>query len=289
MKRNYFDAAKESGNPVDFSKSPKPRIRRFGPTVVDPRAAPPHDDEVDAFGFTEEERQDAKNRYQKKYSAKAPDFEPYTEEKKPMSNKFLPFIVDSSTPKNIFKTLMSRSKGMNSVLIASIFNLTLKIDIKKLRSTVKELPEMPLEKVYEELLQKFPQHRVDEEVLYYAHNVIKLFPPGDYAKQLSEFSAKDKATFFCVISKSKYPFDEYSKTNFKKIHDFKVILENFKEYVHFSDEGVVTKFSGLPHLKTFILYNAIFRPQFLPDYDTPRIKAEFGAMTYDEVKDETPQ
>jgi hypothetical protein len=50
-----------------------------------------------------------------------------------MSNKFLPFIVENSTPLHILKTLLSRSKGMNEVLVASILYLVLEEDIKKLR------------------------------------------------------------------------------------------------------------------------------------------------------------
>jgi len=62
-----------------------------------------------------------------------------------MANKFLPFIVETSSPVHILKTLLSRSKGMNNNLVASMLYLIFTTELSKLRDIVKELPDMPLE------------------------------------------------------------------------------------------------------------------------------------------------
>ena len=297
MARNYFDATKAAGIPADFTKSKKaftvknPRFGsnpRFGPNPRSPKSP----STVSPFEVTVENPYGERpwppdEEHKQDWPWDVPDVEEqdwppsvneYSKEKETMANKFLPFIVESSTPKNIFKTLMSRSKGMNDVLIASVFNLTLSVDIKKLRKIVKELPEMQLENIYEELLQKFPQYRVDEEVLFYFHNVIRYYPPSTpkYAPELSEFKLKDQATFFCVMSGiDDDECKKYTKINFGLIHNYKTILENFKEHVKFSDEGQTFSFSGSEDLKVFIMYHAVLRSQLEPETGTPKIKAEF--------------
>ena len=137
-------------------------------------------------------------------------------------NKFLPFIVDSSTPKHIYKTLLSRSKGMNNVLIASVFNLTLNVNIKSLRDHVKALPDMPLEGLYEELLQKYGQYRIDEECLAYFRNLAEYVTAGQvepWTEELQEFTPKDAMAFFCVVSIKGDKENTYSKFNFSGLHD----------------------------------------------------------------------
>ena len=69
---------------------------------------------------------------------------------------------------------------MNQVLIASIFNLILNEHIKVLREIVKELPEMPLEKIYEELLIKYPKYRVQDDILATYQTIFQFFPAVDY-------------------------------------------------------------------------------------------------------------
>lgn len=185
-----------------------------------------------------------------------------------MTNKFLPFIVDSSTPKHIFKTLLSRSKGMNKHTVASIFNLTLNTDIKKLRSLAGEMPEMQLEALYQELLQRYPQHHIDEEVLRYFHDIVYFAPENKWrTEELDEFTITDTMSFLCVLSKKDVDMSEYTKIDWSKLHNFEDILKNFKKYVTFSDTGTTTKFKSVTALKTYVLYCGVLKPQI--DKDSP--------------------
>lgn len=194
-----------------------------------------------------------------------------------MSNKFLPFVVENSTPLHIFKTLLSRSKGMNHVLIASIFHLILKVNIKELRENVKELPEMPLEKIYEELLIKRPAYRVIDEVLADYQTIWKFFPAIVYwSKELQTYSAADAMLFFCsmayagkeILDYTEYPYDLIKN---KEVHN--EVLENIQNWVQFSDKAEEVGFENATELRCYILYHGLFRNMMEPDSELKPIKA----------------
>lgn len=188
-----------------------------------------------------------------------------------MSNKFLPFVVEKSTPLHMFKTLLSRSKGMNQVLIASMFNLILSQDIKILRKHVKELPEMPLEKLYEELLIKYPKYRVHDEVLAIYQTIEKFFPGTSKAwiDDLNAYGPSDVMLFFCGMAYAGKPSGEYTDFPYNSIMDADAdpILENIQAYVSFSDKGTPIKFDTVMELRCFVLYHGLFRNMMDPDWE----------------------
>lgn len=200
-----------------------------------------------------------------------PDRYPKTEpEEKPMSNKFLPFVVESSTPLHIFKTLLSRSKGMNKVLIASVFNLTLQVDIKKLREFVKALPEMPLEKTYEELLVKYAQYRVPEDNLRLFTDV-SLFLPGDiklWDAKLDEFEIKDVMLFLCVLCHWNGSMEEYTEVSFDKLLDRSEVFNDLSKWIVLSDSGKKIHVRNDRELEAFIMYTAKLLPE-IPGSEPP--------------------
>lgn len=194
-----------------------------------------------------------------------------------MSNKFLPFVVENSKPLHMFKTLMSRSKGMNQVLIASTFNLILSQDIKTLRRHVKELPEMPLEKLYEELLIKYPKYRVIDEVLADYQTIFKFFPAVEYwGEELKNYSATDAMLFFCsmayagkeILDYTEYPYDLIKS---KAAND--EIMENIQHWVKFDDKGKEVGFKNSTELRCYILYHGLFRNLMEPDAELKPTKA----------------
>jgi len=211
------------------------------------------------------------NKYQSKFG----------EKRKTMSNKFLPFVVESSTPHNIFKTLISRSKGMSRALIASIFNLTLNVDIKELRKIANELDEMSLDQLYEELLQRYDIYRVNTESLNYFTNIIEYFPKERdeegwwWCDKLTDFSAKDVMIFFCVYTLKDKTGGDYSEIDFGGLHNYEEILMDFGKFVKFSDDGVVAEFKDFYALKTFILYRALLHEQMEPKTEQLPICAKY--------------
>lgn len=75
-----------------------------------------------------------------------------------MSNKFLPFVVESSPPDTIFKHILKRSKGLSKIRIIEIFVLVLCENIKEIREHINKLPEMTFEALCDELVQIYPQY-----------------------------------------------------------------------------------------------------------------------------------
>lgn len=195
------------------------------------------------------------------------------------TNKFLPFIVESSTPKSIYKTLLSRSKGMNKALIASMFNLTLNVDIKLLRETAKALPEMGLEQLYHDMLQSYGDYRVDTETLDFFKNIHGYFPANQLwwdGKELGEFNNDDAMAFFCVCTLKPYVAEQYTEIDFSRIHLHETVLLDFAKYVSFSDDGEEMRFSNYHDLKTFVLYNCLLREQMEPNSKPPKICAKYS-------------
>lgn len=227
-----------------------------------------NDDAADAASYANAATQEQYTEWYNKNSANP---------EKPVSNKFLPFIVESSTPVHIFKTLLSRSKGMNEVIVASIFNLTLNIKIKTLREFVKSLPELPLESTYEELLTKWPQYRIKDEVLQLfqsVHKHILLWMDAETSDMplwdtvLDEFEHKDVMMFFCVISQDKKKQHEYSKIQYHRMHEFDKISKNLTKHIKLADDGHKIHLTSGVDIAAFIMFNVVVLPQ-LPDSKPP--------------------
>ena len=238
-------------------------------------------------GFSHDDGADAA-KYSAWYETKFPppkDSNPY-KEKQSMSNKFLPFVVENSTPLHMFKTLLSRSKGINQVLIASTFNLILNKDIKELRKIVKELPEMPLEKIYEELLIKFSGYRVKGEVLATYQTISQFFPSHSenplWGEELNTYTVNDIMLFFCSMAYANNPTDKYTDYPYNLIMEkdsVDPVLENLKAHVTFDDNGTPVTFDNAIELRCFILYHGLFKKLMDPDALPETYKATITTVT----------
>lgn len=197
-----------------------------------------------------------------------------------MANKFLPFVVESSTPHHIFKTLLSRSKGMNKMLIASIFNLTLNVDIKKLREVVKEYPDMQVDKLYEELMTKYPHYRVVEEELNDFIGLSKYLPKikdDDNDPWLSEdlqtYPVNDALMFISVVLRSNLELSEYTSLDFTSLLDTRPVMEKIDNFIILADKdekSLTLTVNDQKDLKLAVLFYALFWYQFQPGDQTIR-------------------
>ena len=181
-----------------------------------------------------------------------------------MANKFLPFVVEKSTPLHIFETLLSRSKGMNTSLIASVFNVVLKVGIGELRQFVKTLPDMPLDTVYEEVVQRHSNHRVSDTDIKFFQGLGNYFTEKEHdhiVAELREHEFNDVMLFFVVLAMNdepNHPIDEYTNIPFVKIQKQMVdVLKNLPDHVPFSDTGEVKEFKDAYDLQAFIIYSAL--------------------------------
>lgn len=177
-----------------------------------------------------------------------------------MANKFLPFVVEKSTPINIFSALLSRSKGMRPSLIASVFNLILKVGVVPIRKYIKTLDDMPTTQLYEELTSQFSDCRIDSGLLELYMSFAQFLAP-DYKERVSDelhdLSADDVTIFFMVMLDHPM-WDEYTSIPFPLLEQKREqILFNLPNYIVFSDTGIPTEFRDANHLQAFILYNTV--------------------------------
>lgn len=195
-----------------------------------------------------------------------------------MANKFLPFIVDKSTPAHIYQTLLSRSKGMNTNLITSIFHTVLVNGIKEVRNYVKSLPDMPLEKVYEELTVHYQKDKITDEELQLFLNLELHLTPEDsnrWVDELDEFTLKDVLAFFLVMAKIG-AITDVTEMDFNSLYlqgTRENILKNIPDYVNFSDAAPAKLFSSPWDLQAYILYHTFLSPE---GEDTPTVCATFS-------------
>ena len=238
-----------------------------------------HADNINSFGISDNEYSFcAETGQYEKLGKQLPRAYWNQEKSKPyeknMANKFLPFIVESSTPIHTFKTLLSRSKGVNDVTVASIFNMVLAYGIKKTRDVAKELPEAPLSTIYEELLLKLPAYRLHDEHLQLFHDVSNYFFPTPtdtedwWSEELNQFETKEIMTFFLAMLMAGKDITEYTNISFHKLakHTVKdTVTSDISKFVKFADNGQVIHFNRKEELLAFILYHALLRKEMEPD------------------------
>ncbi len=200
-----------------------------------------------------------------------------------MARKFLPFIVESSTPIHIYQTILSRSKGMNKLTVASIFNLILGEGIVKTREHIKKFPEMSLEKTYETLINTFPKYRVDSDHLILFNELTYLLTNNEieqWDKDLSLFELKDVMPFLVVMG-------YHNKLGLVTSLDFSSLLTDAAQFVlntltahiKFSNTGIPTYFKNGIELRAFILYQVFICKNPI----TQPIKAVLGVEKSDDT------
>ncbi len=193
-----------------------------------------------------------------------------------MSNKFLPFIVEKSEPLQVYQTLLSRSKGMNFITVSTVLYIVLDRGITEVRKFVKTLPELQLEKLYEEIIQHYQTHQILVDVMNRYISLAKYFPSSTneaWSDKFQEYEVKDIMIFMLVLSHiSATAVEKYTSLDFTSvINHHKAIMENLPNYITFSNTGEPNEFAGAADLEAFILYNVLMNRGKL----APAIKATF--------------
>lgn len=178
--------------------------------------------------------------------------------------KFLPFVVEKSTPIHIFQTLIQRSKGMNQVLVASIFYLVLANGITKIRKAASDIPDSDQDHVYEMLLTKFPNFRVSTNTYtrfkYIIPHAIAWYPKAISA-ELDSYEDDDKAIFYLVLALCEKS-DEYTSLHFDRViegHDEEV-FSNLKKYNLFNNDEDPYYLANIDDLRAYISARTVLKP-----------------------------
>jgi hypothetical protein len=170
---------------------------------------------------------------------------------------------------------------MNQVLIASTFRLILTEDIKLLRERVKEMPDMQLESIYEELIQKFPRNRIPGDLLKRYQSIVTYFPVVSddlklWSDELKEYSQNDRMLFFCAMDAAGQSTLEYTDFPYSVMADeseIAKILVNLPKHVTFGDKGTEIEFDNRDDLLCFVLYQGLFSTMMEPDKKPETFKA----------------
>ena len=179
-----------------------------------------------------------------------------------MANKFLPFVVESSTPVHIYQTLVSRSKGVIPHVMASVFAITVKHGILAVRAFVQELPNLEASAIYDSIMQKYPENRVSKEKLKVYLDFLDFLTPEDWGNvspEVTQFDPLDRLTFLYTMS-ANGTLEEYTTLPFKSMEEKGAyVLNNVDQFVRFSDMGEQVAFDGADDLRAYIFYHSFFK------------------------------
>jgi len=178
-----------------------------------------------------------------------------------MANKFLPFVVPTSTPLQIFETLISRSKGLNLNSVASIFNIVLKNGVSSIRDFCKALPDMSTDQLYDEIENTYAVHKLLITEINLFKSVGAFISAEDkdnrIIAELKEYNNDELMLFFLVTVKNNM-INDYTEMHFSEIlPDSSHVLNNIPNYVKFSNKGSKVEFTDINNLTGFILYHAL--------------------------------
>ena len=205
--------------------------------------------------------------------------------------KFLPFVVEKSTPLHTYQTILSRSKGMNEVTVTSIFWLVLDKGITAIREAASELPDsLNLDKVYEELLNKYSSYRISSEDFTTFRSIstyMDKYAKDKISAELLEYDMEDIMSFLLVM----YYINELQ--NYTPLHLVNLLNgkaddaeRNLADYELFSNDGKEYGFETREALAAYIWFHATI----MPDPSKAKIKAVYvgtGNANADKVSNRT--
>jgi len=206
-----------------------------------------------------------------------------------VANKFLPFIVEKSLLHSIYQTMLTRSKGINTITFLNVFLIVGKHGIKTVRDFVNSRSEkMTTEDLYQSISNHFGSDVNSED--YNKFNLLRHTMTIDQLTEgdtkFNEYSISDILGFIyvaAVLGKS----EEYFKTDYSSyLKNYPDVLQNLKEFINLDDENhnveicVETK----DELISNILYYAIIDPD--PSHIYKFKKSTYGKKESDDGQDE---
>ena len=179
-----------------------------------------------------------------------------------MANKFLPFIVEKSPLHSIYQTMLTRSKGINTITFLNVFLAVGRQGIKKVREFVNSKSEkMDTNDLYQAISNCFGDG-VDAED-YKAFNLLKysmsLEELTEEDTKFNEYGYSDILGFIFVVAilgkSSEYFNNDYE--NYLK--NYPHVMENLKKFMTFDEEdpGVVIDVETKDELVSKIFYHSL--------------------------------
>jgi hypothetical protein len=194
--------------------------------------------------------------------------------------KFLPFVVEKSTPLHTFQTIVSRSKGMNQIAIASIFWLIMDKGISYVRQIATELPEMPLDKLYDQIINACPTYLIpnaDFKAFGSMGKFIDKYAKDKISAELHEYEMSDIMSFLLAMHYMK-KLPDYTSLRLEDLLNGKAFAAEIEldKYKLFSNEGAICYFKNREQISAYIQFHAVI----FNDKEHKQVRA---AISFDET------
>jgi hypothetical protein len=151
-----------------------------------------------------------------------------------MSNKFLPFIVEKSPLLSIYQTMLTRSKGVNSIIFLNVFHAVGKHGIKTVREYVNSQSEkMDTGALYQAIANHYNENVFSSDLeafnlLEYSMSLQQLTQDED---KYNGYSYPDILGFILVVSMLGKN-SEYFKIDYEAyLKNYQSVKENIKEFI----------------------------------------------------------
>ena len=175
-----------------------------------------------------------------------------------MSNKFLPFITENSTPEAVFKALVQRSKGLSTKELSIIYSALLSTGIDNVKNYANSLPNhVTTNEMYREIVAKYRQFEIPYELHSFWCFVLEFYGKTKI-KNYENYEDNELATLLSCICENKpelapeIGFDwDISALNQYKEQDADINLEDIS-HLAFTTDGVRVGFLSFLEFKVFV-------------------------------------
>lgn len=210
-----------------------------------------------------------------------------------MANKFLPFIVEKSPLHSIYQTMLTRSKGINTITFLNVFLAVGKHGIKKVREFVYSKSEkMDTNDLYQAIFNHFGDGIDTED--YKAFNLLEysmtIKELTEEDTKFNEYGYSDILGFIFVVAilgKS----SEYFKIDYENyLENYPHVIENLKKFMTFDEEnpGVVIDVETKDELVSKILYYSLISYDPSYKYEIRKVVSEKEGRPSWKSKDPEP-
>lgn len=205
-----------------------------------------------------------------------------------MANKFLPFIVEKSPLHSIYQTMLSRSKGVHTLTLLSVFSIVGDHGIKTVREFVDlQTEEMSTDILYQKISNHF-KHGInseDYEAFLLLQNSMTLGQLTEGDKRFNEYGFSDILGFIYVLSTLKKTYDYFSVDYRIYLEQHSTALENLKQYITLVDKypDIQVSVSNMEELKSHILFYSLI---YLGDVKTIQFVRAESPKAKDEPEEE---
>lgn len=188
-----------------------------------------------------------------------------------MANKFLPFIVEKSPLDSIYQTMLSRSKGINTLTLLSVFHAVGAQGIKKVREYVdSQSSDLTTEQLYQSIANHFSNYAVDGDdysAFYLLRYMVSVEDLAEGNDKFQGYSHADILGFILVATLIGKSNDYFAIDYDSYLKNYSKVTQNIPEYVNLADDSgsdaavEVIELYDVKAVEAFILYKGLIFPE----------------------------